>query len=88
MGKLPANLSHAMAFVLNGRIYLAGGRRAGTALKDLVTWDPATGKVATAGSLPVAFSDGYAVTIGSRAFLVGGETSQVLDTIVALAPGG
>lgn len=88
VARLPSPLSRAMAFVLNGRLYVAGGRRAGVALKDIVALDPATGKVTAAGQLPATASDGVAAVIGQKAYLIGGERDQVLDTVVALTPGG
>ena len=81
IGHLPHPLMGAAAAVIAGHVYVAGGVGAATSgaggadLADVWAFDPATGKLLRAGTLPspVAFT-GVAV-VGSRAWLVGGERS-------------
>src|SRR5947208_16190445 len=48
-GHLPQGVSHASAVVLNGSIFLAGGRRAGSASDRILRFDPGRGTVRPAG---------------------------------------
>jgi N-acetylneuraminic acid mutarotase len=83
---LPTGLAHANAFVLDGGIYVAGGRTAATAYTDEISrLDPATGQTTPAGALPAAESDAAAAVVGSTAYLLGGERNGKLDTIVAVS---
>jgi hypothetical protein len=81
VGRFPAPLGHAVAFTLDGHIYVAGGR-VGTSTSDsgnkvsnqIWSFDPATGAVTPAGTLPYAVADAGAAVVGDRAYILGGET--------------
>ena len=87
VGHLPVTLGHASAAVLDGQLFVLGGRT-GTTLSDHI-WriDTATGAASAAGTLPYPRSDAGVAVIGNRAWLIGGESSgplAPLDSGVAL----
>ena len=85
VGHLPHTLAHASAFVLGGRIFVAGGVEGRTPLDAIYRVDGAS--VQSAGRLPGPRSDAAVVTIGDRAWLLGGEDggpAAPLDTVVLL----
>jgi hypothetical protein len=69
--------------VIGGRGDALGSQRAA-----ILSVDPATGRVARAGHLPVALSDTGAAAVGSRIVVVGGRDARggVHDEIRELAP--
>jgi hypothetical protein len=80
---LPHALAHASAFVLGGELFVAGGVEVRRPLDRIVRIDGAS--VLPAGTLPRPRSDAAAVTIGERAYLIGGEDggpAAPLDTVV------
>jgi hypothetical protein len=88
-GRLAQPLGHATALVLDGQIFVLGGR-SGTA-PSAVIWrlDPTSGVLAPAGQLPGPVSDAGSVTVGGVGYLVGGEVTgpaEPLNTVVALRP--
>ena len=88
IGRLPWGIGHAMAFTLDGRLYLAGGRRRTTATARIWQIDPKTARLTPAGRLPHAISDSGVVTVGDSVVLVGGETTGPYApqrTLVAVA---
>lgn len=89
VGRLPRTLGHAMAFVLGGSLYVAGGRHRTTASARIWRLAVGTGgvRVHAAGRLPRAISDAGTVVVGHRVLLVGGETTGPLapqSTIIAV----
>jgi hypothetical protein len=79
IGHLPRAVMGAAAAVIAGHIYVAGGvsstANGGTAVPDVWAFDPATGKQLSAGALPVPVAYAGVVVVGSRAWLVGGESA-------------
>lgn len=75
VGKLPWGIGHAMAFTLNGRLYLAGGRRGTSATARVWQVNPANAHLSRVGHLPQAISDSAVVQLGHSVVLVGGETT-------------
>ena len=76
VGRLPWGIGHAMAFAIDGRLYLAGGRRGTQATARIWRIDPDNGRPTPAGRLPQAISDSAVAHDGSRSVVfVGGETS-------------
>jgi N-acetylneuraminic acid mutarotase len=75
---LPHPLTHAVAAVLGGHVYVIGGRGAdqGTQTNTILAVDPMTGRVRRAGRLPVALSDVGAATLGSAVIVAGGRESS------------
>jgi hypothetical protein len=88
-GRLPQPMGHATAFILDGHVFVAGGRSGTEPSAAIWRLDPATGALAPAGHLPGPVSDAGSVTIDGVGYLVGGEVTgpaQPLDTVVALRP--
>ena len=83
------NAQHdAQAAVLSGRVYVFGGGLF-TQYEHILRFDPASGSVTTAGSLPSAESDVAVTQLGGSAYIVGGfDGTNSLDTIVTWTPGG
>jgi outer membrane protein assembly factor BamB len=81
IGHLPIPLMGAGAAVIAGHVYVAGGVGAATSgaggadLADVWAFDPATGKLLRAGTLPSPVAYAGVAVVGSRAWLVGGERS-------------
>jgi non-specific serine/threonine protein kinase len=84
VGHLSAGLSHAVATMVHGTVYVFGGRSGGHAVDTIETLDPSTGALQTVGHLPVSTSDMAAVTIGDTAYVLGGEgdKGQPLASVV------
>jgi YVTN family beta-propeller protein len=87
VGHLPVTLGHASAVALDGQLFVLGGRT-GTVLSDRI-WriDLSTGQAIAAGTLLSPRSDAGVAVIGSRAWLIGGESTgptAPLATAVAL----
>jgi hypothetical protein len=83
-GSLPEPLAAATAAVLGGHIYVAGGETlpasssASSAPKTVGTiyaWIPETQRALVAGNLLTAVSHAGLAVLGSRAWIVGGETA-------------
>ncbi|MHB1988770.1 MAG: outer membrane protein assembly factor BamB family protein [Acidimicrobiales bacterium] len=83
-GSLPVPLDGAAAATLKGSIYVAGGETFGSsgspasATKPLTTiyaWIPRTKRALVAGHLYAAVSHAGVAVLGSRAWIVGGETA-------------
>jgi len=90
VGKLPAPLAGAAVVTLGGTIYIAGGETVPpsrpsatpTNLATIWAWLPAKSRAAVAGRLMVPVSHAGVAVIGSRAWLVGGETAANAPTNV------
>ena len=80
VGHLPQPAGHQAAVTIGGFVYLFGGRVgvSTSAPHSGVIWrfDPSTGEVSVAGSLPNAVSDLAAVTNGTATWLLGGELAS------------
>jgi hypothetical protein len=86
-GRLTQPVSHASVVVLNGFIYLLGGRRNGAASDQILRFDPARGTAVPAGRLPSPVFDGAAATASGVGYLVGGVGAQgvSVDSVVKLS---
>ena len=84
LASVPVRLSHAAALTVGGRLLVLGGRRAGVAQADIWAFDPGTGQFAVVGRLPYAVSDGAAVGGPDVGYLIGGESSIRLATVVSV----
>ena len=73
--------------VLNGVIYLLGGRRSGAPSDRILRFDPSSGATRPAGRLPMALYDAAAGSAAGVGYLVGGIGSQgtSVDSVVALS---
>ena len=83
VGHLPHRLAHAMAFVLGGQLYLAGGRTAGGPLTDVLAISPG-GAATAAGTLPGPRADAGVAVLGDTAWLLGGETTGPLAALASV----
>jgi N-acetylneuraminic acid mutarotase len=77
----------AQAALLEGRVYVFGGGSF-SELDHIFSFSPATGALATVGSLPAAQSDVGVTAIGNTAYVVGGyDGVNWKNTILAYSPG-
>jgi hypothetical protein len=86
--KLERPLSHAAAFVVDGGMFIAGGKT-DKGLTDYIWRYVADATPPTnlfAGTLPRPISDAAAVTVGSKVFLAGGESPSFVQEVVQLSP--
>ncbi|OMH23381.1 hypothetical protein BKD30_12750 [Tersicoccus phoenicis] len=88
VGHFPVFIEQAVAVVLGGTVLILGGLTDGHPSSAIWRLDPATGRVTRAGSLPVAVAMPAAVVAGRTAYLLGGEGTAVMDTVIAVRPGG
>ena len=72
-GHLPQPIGHAAAGVMDGVVYLFGGRSAGHALDTVMKLDSATAAFSTVGSIPLPMSDMAVAPMGETLYLIGGE---------------
>lgn len=78
VGRLPVALRYAAVGAAAGRLVIAGGSTpAGTASSAIYVFDPRTGRVARAGSLPSPTTHAAAVGLGSRVYVIGGRSATV-----------
>jgi outer membrane protein assembly factor BamB len=90
VGRLPQALRYAAVAALGGRVMIAGGRTESGPTRDILSFDPATGRVTRVGSLPQALMHADAATLGGVMYVVGGITSngRPTDQVVAVSPSG
>ena len=88
VGRLPRRLAHASAVVLDGSIYVLGGRRSGVASDQILHFDAARLTVAPAGRLPEPVFDAAAATSDGVAYLAGGigPAGTSVDSVVSIGP--
>jgi hypothetical protein len=86
--KLVRPLSHASAFVVNGGIFLAGGKTDKGLTDYIWRFDPAATPPTYlfSGTLPHPISDAAAVTVGNKVYLAGGESPSFVQEVVQLSP--
>jgi hypothetical protein len=89
-GVLPDPVTHASAAVLDGRVYVLGGRRtvAGKQTAAIVEIDPATMVATDVGALPAPLSDAAVAVSGGRIVVAGGESAAgaPVRTLLAVTP--
>jgi hypothetical protein len=87
--RLPQPIHGATAAVSGGRLLVIGGAdRADVSTDSVLSIDPGSGKVATAGTLSQPLHDAAATTLGGRTLVFGGGASTTLDAVQELSPGG
>jgi hypothetical protein len=88
VGHLPQAVSHAAAVVLDGSIYVLGGRRNGSASAQILRFDPTSHAAVPAGRLPSPVFDAAAGTVSGVGYLAGGIGAQgtSVDGILTVRP--
>jgi hypothetical protein len=84
VGHLPRGMSHASAFVLGDAVLLAGGRSGGQAQDGLWRLDEARRTFDRIGRLPMAVSDMASVTLDGTEYLIGGEGTGLLASVITI----
>jgi outer membrane protein assembly factor BamB len=86
LGHLHEPLGHASALMLDGTVFIVGGRTTAGTSRRIWSVNPDTGAVAPAGKLPYAVSDAGAAVLDGRGWLIGGrgERGQALATVLVL----
>jgi outer membrane protein assembly factor BamB len=84
IGRLSDGLKEASGVVLNGQLLVMGGISADKPSDLIRRLDPTTGTVAPIGRLPMAVSDAAVAAIGERAYLVGGNTTRPVDSVLSV----
>ena len=82
VSNLPVPLSHESLFILDGTMFMAGGRSGGAVRRQVDVIDPATGALTRAGLLPQPAADMAMGQIGNNVYLFGGESPTPLSSIV------
>jgi hypothetical protein len=90
---MPTPVAGAVAFVLGGHIYVAGGvaqtgvAQQGPALPSVWAYNVLSKKLSNAGTLPVATSYAGATVLNGRAWILGGDDAGAsLATVEMLTP--
>jgi PQQ-like domain/Kelch motif len=75
VGHLPKPVSHAAAAILDGTVFVFGGRSGGNVIDSIYQLSVSSAGVAAAqaGSLPLPTSDMAVTMLGQTAYLLGGE---------------
>jgi hypothetical protein len=81
IGHLPSPLGHASAVVLDGQVFVAGGRTGDVAQSTIWRIDPRSGACQDVAQLPGARSDAGAVVVNGVGYLLGGELSGPIDPL-------
>ena len=84
MKLLPAPLSGAVGFVLQGSVFVAGGRHGNEITDQILHIDLITGAATPAGLLPEPASSSSVAVLGDTAFVFGGEAAVAKAGVVAI----
>jgi hypothetical protein len=82
---LPHPLAHESAVVLDGAVWLAGGRSGGRLQTRIWRWDADRRLAVAGGRLPYAVADAGLAVDGSAAYLLGGETPEPTARVIRLS---
>lgn len=86
---LPYPVRYAAVAAARGRLIIAGGTVGTSATREVLSFNPRTGRVTRLGSLPSATTHAGAATLHSTVYVVGGRGAtpdSPTDRIVALDP--
>ena len=88
VARLPVGLRAPAAALLNGKIYIAGGRSKSGTTRTIYVFDPTTHTIKRIGELPQALDDATLVASGSQLYLLGGKTAkdEELSSVVRIDP--
>ena len=81
---MPNAISHAAAMVIGGRLFVVGGRRAGTAQDAIWQVDAGSGTTQLVARLPQPVSDFALTVVGGVGYAIGGETDTQITSIVSI----
>lgn len=89
VGELPQGLTDAVAATVRGHIYVFGGLLAGRETNQVWRLDPGPDGVGPVtlnpvATLPTPISDAAIAVLGNVAYLVGGESPNLLSSIITL----
>ncbi len=89
VGELPQGLTDAVAATVRGHIYVFGGLLAGRETNQVWHLDPGPDGVGPVtlnpvATLPTPISDAAIAVLGNVAYLVGGESPNLLSSIITL----
>jgi Kelch motif len=88
-GHLPVGLRYAGVAAVGNKILIVGGSTPVAASRDILRFDPSTGRVTRIGRLPQPLTHLSAATLGDVVFVVGGrgnETTSQTDAILSVDP--
>ena len=90
IGTLPQGLRYAAVAPLAGRVMIAGGRTVSGPTRDILSFDPATGRATRVGLLPQPLMHAEAGVLDGVMYVVGGITTsgRPTDQVVAVTPSG
>jgi outer membrane protein assembly factor BamB len=90
VGTLPHGLRYAAVAPLAGRVMIAGGRTLHGPTRDILSFDPATGRTTRVGSLPHPLMHAEAAALDGVMYVVGGITAagRATDQVVAVTASG
>jgi len=86
VAQMPAPVSHAMGFTIDGNIFLAGGRVGGGRSNEIRRFDPETFTFTEAGKLTSNLSDAAVAVVGRSAYVLGGLAPLDTRQIQHLSP--
>ena len=81
VGELPTPLAHARAAVLDGEVLVFGGWTPAGPTSAILRFDPATGALTPAGTLPGPVADEAIGTVGNAVYLASGLASSTGGTL-------
>ncbi len=86
VGRLPAARSEAVAVVIDGRVFVVGGRGPrGQVLGEVDELNPSRSRVRVVAKLPAPVADAASIVAGNTAYVIGGETQHALATVQTVA---
>lgn len=78
VGTLPAGLRYPAVVAQGSKVVIAGGQTAAGLTADVLVFDPATGRVRTAGHLPQPLAHAAAFVLGNTVYVAGGRNEAGL----------
>ncbi len=89
LARLPLSLRYAAVAAAGGQLIIAGGTHGETAEREILRFDPASGRITQIGRLPSPLTHAAAVALGGWVYLLGGHgtgASSQTDAILAIDP--
>jgi N-acetylneuraminic acid mutarotase len=89
VAETPSPRRTAALAAVGGRVLIAGGTTGTTAVRTILSFDPATGRVRRIGSLPFPLTHAAGATLNGRLLVIGGRSDSLTGqhhTILAVDP--